>query len=296
MRQGEKGRAGYLEAGADARSPAESAAWGSSCAGARPRRAACRWPPRRSGSPPRPGSAGAPASRSSRRVSSRRPAPSAPITRHARPDEVDVGGRLRRLRIRAHDPQPGVLQQLQRARQVGHRDHRRRLRGARGHLARRRVQRARRDRAARSGQHAAGIRGAQAGAQVVRVLHAVERQHQRVACRRQRPRSSSSSRHGGSGSISATTPWCTTSPTSRLSASASHALDGRPRRARLRLDRRRALVRAPARSRPAARAAAGAQAAPAPRAGRRRARYGLPADQLVSQFQVDHALHRIAPR
>jgi hypothetical protein len=99
---------------------------------------------------------------------------------------IDFVGLLRAVRIGADDPQSGPLEQAERARQVRHRDHRRGLGGACRHLARGCVQWrgpiARHD----HGEHAAGIRRAQAGAQIVWILHAVERQQQRLGGRRQR--------------------------------------------------------------------------------------------------------------
>ena len=56
-------------------------------------------------------------------------------------------------------------------------------------------------------KRAAGIRRAQTRAEVVRILHAIQRQDQRVVRVSQSASTNSSSVHGGSGVISATTPW-----------------------------------------------------------------------------------------
>ena len=84
-----------------------------------------------------------------------------------------------RFGICADDPQSRFLEQPQRARQVGHHGKRRRLRAASGNLTHRGVQLHGAILGNHDGERAAGIRCAQAGTQVVRVLDTIEPQHQR---------------------------------------------------------------------------------------------------------------------
>ncbi len=100
--------------------------------------------------------------------------------------QIDLARLLRSGRIRTHHPQPRILEQLQRAHQVGDRDHRGRLGSPAGDLAHRRIHLCSPVLRDHERQCAAGIGGAQARTEVMRVLHAIQRQDDRRAYRRKR--------------------------------------------------------------------------------------------------------------
>ena len=140
------------------------------------------------------------------RVSWRRPAPSAPSTRATGPRRSSVVERALGVVAGADDADVALLQLVQRARQVGDHQVGHRLGRAAGDLGHRGIQAhgvvLRRDDGVRAGT----VGHAQAGAQVVRVGHAVEHQHQRRAAARASSTSSSEWRCA-SGVTRATTPW-----------------------------------------------------------------------------------------
>ena len=150
-----------------------------------------------------------------RRVSARNPAPSAPSTSTRGPVRSTSWARCVRCRPRPRPiHRPASLSSAQRARQIGHRDHRGALGGAGGHLARAWHSAARRDRAARSPRaprrhrRCAGRRPRLCGS-------CTPSSASSSGCGRGRARvsasSSCSSRQGASARTSASTPWCTTS-------------------------------------------------------------------------------------
>ena len=120
--------------------------------------------------------------------------------------QVHLVGQLRAVGVGADHPQARFLQQLQRAREIGHRDDRRRFGRARRHLAGSGIELRGAILRHDHGERAASIGGAQAGAEVVRILHAIEHEQHRILSPFSSAVSRSSSVHGGSGSTSAMTP------------------------------------------------------------------------------------------
>lgn len=98
---------------------------------------------------------------------------------HARPAQVEIKDLLGRLAGGTDDPQPLLLQLLQRARQVGHRHQRHHFGSAAGDLAHRGVEGRRLVLGHDHRLHSGSIGGAQAGAEIVRIGHPVEHQQQR---------------------------------------------------------------------------------------------------------------------
>ena len=100
---------------------------------------------------------------------------------HARSGQVHGRSALRALSIGPDDPEPGILEQPQGARQIGHDRHRRGFRSTGRDLTRRRIERCGTIARNNQRQYATGVRSAQTRAEVVRILHAVERKQQRIA-------------------------------------------------------------------------------------------------------------------
>ena len=114
----------------------------------------------------------------SSRVRRRNPAPSAPSTHATGPLDVGVEQALA-AGIGAENPDALLLHVPQRAREIGHRDHRDRVGGAARGLGHRRVDADRAVLRHDDRMRAERVGAAQAGAEIVRVGHAVQNQQQR---------------------------------------------------------------------------------------------------------------------
>ena len=123
------------------------------------------------------------------RVSSRRPSPSPPMTSATRTRQ-DPPARpvCSPCHVGADDPLAGILHQLQGTREIGDRHQRQGLGRAGRNLAHRGIHAGGAILRHDHGQRTAGIGRAQAGTQIVRILHPVEHQHQRILRRRSEPR------------------------------------------------------------------------------------------------------------
>ncbi len=145
------------------------------------------------------------------RVSCRNPDPSAPSTSTTPPFKSVSWASLGSVRVSAHDPKARFLEELQSPGQIRDRYDGRRFCRANSHFASGRIQLRRAIFGNHDGKCATCISGAQASAEVVRVLHAIEHENDRIFRRFERA-DQIVFRPGGRGSISAITPWWETSP------------------------------------------------------------------------------------
>jgi hypothetical protein len=97
-----------------------------------------------------------------------------------RTGQVRLPGQLFALHVGADNPLARIPQQAQRAGQIGDGRQRHGFGRAGGHLAHGRIHAGRAVLRYHHRQGTAGVGGTQAGAEVVRVLHAIEHQHQRI--------------------------------------------------------------------------------------------------------------------
>jgi hypothetical protein len=114
------------------------------------------------------------------RVRRRMPLPSAPSTSASGPLQIGLVQALRRLAIGAGDPDAPLLELIEGPREIRHAGHGHELGRARGDLAHDAVNAGRPVARDDHDMHAGRVRGAQAGAEVVRIGDAVEHEQQRI--------------------------------------------------------------------------------------------------------------------